>query len=135
MTFILVPSEYEKVRGFLLETVPGFTDSIEYDTLNEVERELTGVVCGAFTRFFTRFQEEERREGSLSERDAWTLECAYHAIDLLAQSGDEEVRTVLKDEVFENLDCGRECMALIRSRLEPQSQVLFDAVWNDSEPP
>jgi len=124
-----MPTDYEGVRGFLLTNVPGFADSIEYDTLNEVETELTGIVCAAFSRFLARFQDAERREGVLSDRDARTLEGAYISLEQLARSPNLDVRTVLKHEVFENLDCDSQCMTLIRSRLGPCARELFDEVW------
>ena len=133
MTFTLVESQYDKVPAFLCATVVGFCDSIEYGQLDDELRRVPGLVCAALARYLVRGQEAEARDGELTGRDAEALESAYQAIKVLAASGDDEVRTLLKDELFEGLSCPPQILALIRSRLDEISRTLFDEVWRSED--
>jgi hypothetical protein len=48
-----------------------------------------------------------------------------------AGSSDEDVETLLKWELFENLSGSSETRTAIRSKLGPRARALFDAAWDD----
>lgn len=123
---------YPGVPELLLSRVQGFADSLEYERLNETERGLPGVVAAAFTRFFVRFQDAERQEG-LGDRDAKTLDDTYRAIEDLVLSPDERVRTLVEDEIFENIRASETTWRAIESRLAPMSRALFGE-WRRKNP-
>jgi hypothetical protein len=114
--FVLVDSDYERIPGLLRESVRGFKDSPEYELLAGSEREVPGLVCAAFTRFLTRFQEEELRT-SLSSADARTLDDCYEAIGMLTALPGSRVRTLVEDEIFENVGGDDELWRSIRAHL------------------
>jgi hypothetical protein len=116
--------EYSKVPDLLLSEVEGFEDSLEYERLNETEQGLPGVVAAAFTLFFVRFQDAEVREG-LVDRDATTLADAYRVIEQLARGSDEHVRTLVQDEMFENVRASEATWQRIESQLGQASKTLF----------
>jgi len=118
--FVLIKPEYPKVPDLLLAEIQGFRDSLEYERLNETERRLPGVVGAAFTRFFIRFQDAEI-QGSLTERDAKTLDDAYRAIEILSSSREDQVRTLVRDEIFENVRSSESVWRAIERRLGPRS--------------
>ena len=130
--FVLIEPEYPRVSEVLLSTVEGFGNSTEYEQLSEAERQLPGVVAASFTRFFMRLQEAEARDG-LSDRNARILDQAYRAIERLASSRDEQVRTLVRDEVFENIRGSELTWRLMESRFGPQSEALYEE-WRRRNP-
>jgi len=131
-SFVLVEPDYPKVPDILLSTAQGFADSPEYDGLNDRERQLPGVVAASFTRFFVRFQDAELREG-LSDRDAKSLADAYEAIETLSSKRDEQIRTLVQDEIFENIRASEATWRVIEGRFGPQSKTLFEE-WRKRNP-
>lgn len=130
--FTLAESEYPKVPEILLSMVQGFADSLEYERLSEIERQLPGVFAAQFTRFFVRLQEAELR-GDHDERDTETLAGAYRAIEKLASSRDKQLRSLVQDEIFEDIRASEGTWPKIKVRLGWQSRTLFDQ-WNKSNP-
>ncbi len=129
---VLVESEYPKVPEVLLSTVENFGDSLEYEQLGEAERQLPGVVAASFTRFFMRLQEAEARDG-LSDRNVKILDQSYGAIERLASSRGERVRTLVRDEILENIRGSELAWRLIESRFGPQSKALYEE-WRKRNP-
>jgi len=127
-SFTLIESEYDKVPALLGATVVGFRDSIEYGQLDEELKTVPGLVCAAFARYLVRCQEAEERHGELTGRDAQSLRSAFQAIEVLSRSNDDDIRTLLKDELFECLDCSVETLERIRSKLDDRARALFDEV-------
>ena len=117
----------------ILSTVEPFAESLEYRQLSEAERRLPGVVAASFTRFLVRLQESEARDG-LSSRNATILERAYEAIEKLASSRDEQVRTLVRDEIFENLRGSELTWLLIERRLGSVTKAVFED-WRKENPP
>ena len=115
----------------LCATVIGFRDSIEYDQVDEDLKNVPGLVCAAFARFLVRCQEAEEREGELTGRDAESIRSAFHAVEHLGSSKDEGIRTLLKEEVFENLVCSTKTREQIRSKLDSRARALFEEIWGD----
>lgn len=131
-SFVLLESDYPRVPDLLLSQVRGFSDSLEYERLNATERGLPGVVAAAFARFFVRFQDAELREG-LIDRDARTLASAYGAIEELARSADERVRTLVEDEILENIRASEATWRMIASRFGPKSKTMLEE-WRRKNP-
>lgn len=127
MDFVLVESTYEKVPELLVESVQGFRDSPEFELLHESERNVPGLVCAAFTHFWARFQMEELKS-VLTPRDVKTLDDCYEAIDVLSALDDDRVRTLVEDEVFDNVRGDRELWRAIEARLGPDAGELL-AQW------
>lgn len=130
--FELIESEYSKVPDVLLSLVQGFADSLEYERLNETERRLPGVIAAAFSRFLVRFQDAEVRDG-LADRDARTLADAYGALEVLAGRQDEQVKTLVQDEIFDNIRASDATWRVIESRFGPGSKELFEE-WRKKNP-
>lgn len=124
-SFVLVNSLYEGIPEFLLSNVRGFACSVEYERLNETERKLPGIVAAAFTQFFVRFQDAEMKEG-LSDREARTLADAYEAIETLSRSPNGRVKTLVEEEILENIRASEGAWSVMRSRFGPAATRLLE---------
>jgi hypothetical protein len=85
---------------------------------------LPGLVFAAFTRFVSRFQEEEMHRG-LTERDAKTLEDVYRVLEQLSSSRDDDVLNLVQTEVFDNLRGSSGLIEGVVARFGPKTRQLF----------
>lgn len=129
---MLFESEYSKIPILFLSQVLGFADSIEYKSLNETEKNLPGIVAAAFTRFFVGLQSKELYE-VLVDRDSKILTDSYKVIEQLSKSSDHSVKTLVEDEIFENVRASEGTWHMIESRFGPISKNLYDE-WRKSNP-
>ena len=129
--FVLVDSNYDRVPQLICEVVNGFTNSPEYALLAESEREVPGLVCAALTRFLVRFQVEALL-GPLSSADSMTLDDCYEAIEMLIALQDARIRTLVEDEIFENIQGDDELWRAIRSQLGTSARELL-AKWEEKQ--
>lgn len=56
--FIWQKSKFQEIPTLLVSTVSGFGESPEYQKLAEYERDISGVVVGAFAQYLCRLHEQ-----------------------------------------------------------------------------
>ena len=120
-----MPSAYAHLPQWLVQKVPGFAQSPEYTALGSADRQLPGVVCGAFAQFLSRLQHDALR-GASSDEEAASLAASYHVLEWLAASHDPDVLNVVVVEIFENLDCEPQVLEAIKTHLGKASGQLYD---------
>ena len=120
-----MPRAYAHLPQWLVQKVPGFAASPEYQTLGSADLQLPGVVCGAFAQFLSRLQ-QDALTGPRSEGDAASLSAAYHVLEWLATSDDPDVINAMVVEIFENLDGEPQVVEAIKTHLGKASRQLYD---------
>jgi hypothetical protein len=125
LDFQIVPRDYDKVLEIVLQEVPSFGESLEFAQLSDYEREIPGVVCAAFTKFLQHYQTEATNR-ALSTRETKILSDCYRLIERFSSSADPEVVNLVVVEIFENLNCERQLLQQIKSKLGPKSKELYE---------
>src|SRR2546428_8071820 len=95
--------DYSHLPQMLVQKVPEFAESPEYQALGSADLQLPGVVCGAFAQFLSRLQ-KDAIVGTRQEEGAASLSAAYRVLEWLATSHDPDVLNVVVVEIFANLD-------------------------------
>lgn len=123
----LIPTqrEYSRIPQLLVQKVHGFAESPEYTSLENSDRQLSGVVCGAFAKFLARLQ-QCALEGFMSKASAKSLAASYHIMEQLATSSDPYVVNAVVVEIFENLDCESPVLEVMKAHLGKVSRQLYD---------
>ena len=124
-SWLPIPRAYAHLPQWLAQKVPGFAESPEYKALGSADLQLPGVVCGAFSQFLSRLQ-QDALTGSRSDADAARLSAAYHVLEWLATSHDPDVINAVVVEIFENLDCEPHVLKAIKTHLGKTSGQLYD---------
>lgn len=99
--FILVESKSAAVSEFLTQEVKGFSKSDEYLRLDDEDKRIPGIVCGAFAIYVSRIYRE-------SGGESISLDSAFRAIESLCQWQDADVENLIVTEILENIsfnDC------------------------------
>lgn len=117
-------SQLQKIPVLLVSSVSGFADSPEYRGMRNYELDIPGVVCGAFARYFGRINAEQAANQSRSGIGV-AIESAHEAIERLALSQETAVRSLVTDEIFENLECEPEVLHQIKAHLKPNALALY----------
>jgi hypothetical protein len=124
-SWLSIPRSYAHLPQWLVQKVPGFAASPEYQALGSADLQLPGVVCGAFAQFLSRLQQDALM-GSPSDEDAASLSAAYHVLEWLAISQDPDVVNAVVVEIFENLDGAPQVLEAIKTRLGKASEQLYE---------
>ncbi len=122
--FVLKPRFYDRLPAYLLDSVVGFGDSPEFETVAEF-RDLPGVICGALGRYLSRLQ-REAEAGVLDPAGREQLESSYRGVETMASSEDPEVQNAVQVEIFEILSDGSALWETIRANLLPASKALLE---------
>ena len=120
-----IPRSYAHLPQWLVQKVPGFAASPEYQALSIADLQLPGVVCGAFAQFLSRLQ-QDILTGARSDAAAASLSAAYHVLEWLATSHDPDVINAVVVEIFENLDGEPQVLEAIKTHLGKASGQLYD---------
>ena len=119
------PRAYAPLPQWLVQKVPGFADSPAYHALSSADRQLPGVVCGAFAQFLSRLQ-PDILTGARSAEAAAGFPAAYHVLEWLATSQAPDVIKAVVVEIFENLDCEPQVLEALKTHLGKASRQLYD---------
>src|SRR5438094_9039782 len=98
-----VPRDYNHLPQLLVQKVPDFAASPEYQALEGADLQLPGVVCGAFAQYLSRLQKDSLARPRRHE-DTASLSAAYHVLEWCATSHDPDVINAVVVEIFENLN-------------------------------
>jgi len=93
--------------------------------LGSAERQLPGVVCGAFAQFVSRLQ-HALLTGARSEAAAASLAAAYHVLEWLATRPEPDVIKAVVVEIVENLACEPPLLAAIKTHRGQAAGQLYD---------
>jgi hypothetical protein len=104
----------------LLAGVVGFEQSTEYQALRDYELDIAGVVCGAFARYLSRIHSTIGQESN-----SVAIDSAHDVLERLATCSESAVRSLVTDEIFENLDGEPSELEEIRKHLKPKAGALF----------
>jgi hypothetical protein len=115
--FIRGESELQKIPSLLMSRVHGFKESPEFREMRDYELDIPGVVCGAFARYLGRIHAEEGAGVAVAQ--------AHEAIEMLASSPEPAVRSLVTDEIFENLECEPDVLERIKSHLKPNALTVY----------
>jgi hypothetical protein len=129
--FKLLESDYSKIPEFLKQQIGDFETSPEYTRLNETERELPGVVAAAFTQFLVRLQTSALH--GASDIFSTTLKSAYNVLELLSGSSESRIRTLVRDEIFENILAEEDVWESVEAAFGPKTRALYDD-WRRKNP-
>jgi hypothetical protein len=130
--FVLRESEFAHLSSLLLKAV-GFSTSPEYRGLRAYETDITGVVCGAFVRFFLRLH-LGLDNGASGGADSQELVSAHRILEMLASSSETAVRSLVTDEIFESFEDAGVSLEGIERRLHANARALYDA-WRAGPDP
>ena len=100
MTDFLLPEGQARDITTRLAQLPGFRASAEYRGLRAYERDIPGVVCGAFADYLIRLYSGAGLGSPQGDED---IRVAQHALNALATSTESSVRNIVTDEIFEKL--------------------------------
>jgi hypothetical protein len=120
-----MPRAYVHLPQSLVQKVPGFAASPEYQALGSADLQLPGVVCGAFAQFLSRLQ-KDTLTAPRNVEDAASLSAAYQVLEWLATSHDPDVINAVVVEIFENLDGEPQVLEAIKAHLGKASGQLYD---------
>src|SRR6266436_9559365 len=120
-----VSSEYNHLPQLLVQKVPDFAASPEYQALVSADLQLPGVVCGAFAQYLSRLQKDILARPR-SHEDVASLSAAYHALEWFATSHDPDVINAVVAEIFENLDSEPHVLEAMKAHLGKASGQLYD---------
>jgi hypothetical protein len=122
--FIWEKSKFPDVPRVLVSTVEGFEASPEYRKLPDYERDISGVVVGAFAAYLCRLH-EQLQAGEKDDGLRMAVISAHDAIEEMAGSSESAMIDLVTDEIYENLDCKPEVLKSIQEHLKPVSLTLY----------
>lgn len=122
--FIRRDSELENIPSLLVSRVSGFRESHEYREMRDYELDIPGVVCGAFARYLSRIHAESAAANNQSAIGT-AVASAHEAIETLASSPETAVRSLVTDEIFENLECKLDVLEQMKSHFKPKALALY----------
>jgi len=123
--FIWQKSKFQEISTLLVSTVSGFGESPEYQKLAEYERDISGVVVGAFAQYLCRLHERKQAGENNEDLDS-AITSAHNAIEEMASSSESAILELVTDEIYENLECNTEVLEKIREHLNPASLALYE---------
>lgn len=123
--FILKEREFDAVPSILLEAVPSFGQSDEFNELDEREREVPGLVCAAFAKRLLQFHQALSRSNG-GEGQRIELERCYAAIERMATSPDPAVKNLVVVEVLGNIPDLDVLQNDVKPHLKPKSLDLYN---------
>ena len=111
MSFVLVPSPYERIPALLKSAVPEFARSDEYQVHRGEADGLPGVLLASFANFLARQARVEPSDPALSRGLAVASD--------LWSSNDSLTMEAMRDEFFEALENHPDATAVILPMMEP----------------
>ena len=123
--FILKEREFDAVPNFLLEEVPSFGQSDEFNALDEKERKVPGLVCAAFAKRLVHLHQAFSPSNG-GEAQRIELERYYAAIERMATSPDPAVRNLVVVEVLGNIPDLDVLQNEVEPHLKPKSLDLYN---------
>jgi hypothetical protein len=129
--FIRREGEASRIPDLLVSRVSGFIESPAYRKLRDYEATIPGVVCSAFADYLVQIHTHEM-DGQSERGIRMAISSAHDTLELLATSPETEIRNLVTDEIFENIECRCEVLQKIKQYLMPGALALYRR-WTGEE--
>jgi hypothetical protein len=120
-----VPALVEDVPQFVIDSVPAFTGSQEFENLDPDLRSVPGLVVGQLTLLLVRLQTEAIRGPHSSQDIRETLQDIYATVEALASSPNANVQNIVIVEVLEHLHLDPNALQALLTAFGPHTRSLY----------